>query len=77
MESDTRVRLVEQELAYTQTALKNLGERVGKLETRYTDLLVAFSILKTQVAMYAGIGAVAGGIIVALTQQFLVKVIAP
>ncbi len=59
-EEETRLSLVEQEVCYNKSAIQVLTAKVATLESKYTDLLVAFSVLKAQIGVWAAIGGCLG-----------------
>ncbi len=70
-EEETRLSLVEQEVCYMKSAVEVLTAKVATLESKYTDLFVAFSVLKAQIAVWAAIGGCLGTVAINLIPKLI------
>ncbi len=58
---DTRVVVLEQQVQFEKAQRAADYLRLQKLEAQRVDLLLELRVLKAQVAIYAGLGALIGG----------------
>lgn len=58
---DTRVVVLEQQVQFEKAQRAADYLRLQKLEAQRVDLLLELRVLKAQVAIYAGLGALLGG----------------
>jgi hypothetical protein len=64
---DTRVVVLEQQVQFEKAQRAGDYLRLQKLETQRVDLLLELRVLKAQLAIYAGLGALIGGALMHLT----------